>query len=236
MRCENCGWDNPGGNTKCEKCGVPLEQSFGDSNTPTVRQAAQGLDANGGFDLKKTVAGCPECGYPVRPGDIQCPQCGNNLGGNPTVPEKEEPKPKPSRKSFGGTVIKGAEISKDISGENSDKKTEEPARSAGKKIVGFLVTYSHTPLGEFFPLYEGRNFVGKSCENNAVIKGDDSVSGKHLSILYRAVDGKFKFKDEQSVNGTFINGELIDEGELANNDIIAIGSTKLVLMIIPKIE
>ena len=57
-----------------------------------------------------------------------------------------------------------------------------------------------------------------------------------MSILFRPVEQKFKFKDEQSSNGTFINGELMDEGELKNLDKIRIGETSILFMEIPKID
>ena len=216
MRCENCGWDNPNENSKCEKCGAQLGKS---TMKETAQQTTQNF-SDGGFDPKKTVKGCPECGYMVRPGESQCPQCGH---GESVKPINQEPQI--SNPPFKGTVIR------------KNEETPEQERSAGKKVVGFLVTYSHTELGEFFPLYEGKNYVGKESGMNVHIKNDNAISSKHCCILYRTVDSKFKFKDEQSTNGTFINNELIDEGELTNNDIISIGDkTKLVFMVIPRIE
>jgi len=209
MRCENCGWDNPNENVKCEKCGARLGQSANQQANATQRFS------DSGFDVKKTQQGCLQCGYPIRPDESQCPQCENILNGESPTLEPPSLTLDPQKKK-GRTVIKG---------------TPE-----GNKLVGFLVTYSHIPLGEFFPLLEGRNFVGKDDSMDVQIKDDDAVSEKHFSILYRTVDGKFKFKDEQSSNGTFINNELLDEGELTNNDIISIGSTKLIFMVIPKIE
>lgn len=218
MRCENCGWENPNENSRCEKCGASL--GAGSSPQHTVSTIA-----DSGFDPKKTQKGCPECGYPIRPGDNQCPQCGNTIGGGAsTVPDVPPPSPSPQPKPkpvHQGTVPPWVKP-----GDNM----------VGKKVVGFLVTYSHNRLGEFFPLYESRNFIGKDANMDIQITNDDSVSSKHLSILYRSVDSKFKFRDEQSTSGTFINGELIDEGELTNHDIISIGNTKLVLTIIPKME
>ncbi|MDR0830717.1 MAG: FHA domain-containing protein [Prevotellaceae bacterium] len=236
MRCENCGWENPNENVKCEKCGGKLDKSSsGGAQQSTERESVnstQRIGGNaggfaGGFDASKTAKGCSECGYPIRPGDVKCPQCGGTLGGEkPTVPEipKDEPKPK-----FKGTIIRGVP-KKDEEGKSITYTASE------KRLVAFLVTYNHNPYGEFFPIYEGRNFVGKGGDMDAEVQGDDSVSSKHFSILYRAVDSRFKFKDEQSINGTFVNGELIDEGELKNLDIITIGATKLVFMVIPKID
>ena len=64
---------------------------------------------------------------------------------------------------------------------------------------------------------------------------DNEVSGKHFSILYRSADGKFKFKDEQSSNGTYLNEVLTDEGELSPFDTIRIVGTRLIFIAIPQL-
>jgi hypothetical protein len=107
--------------------------------------------------------------------------------------------------------------------------------TAGKKIVGFLVTYSASPLGKSFNIYEGRNYVGRDITCDVCITSDSQISGKHFSILFRAVDSKFKFKDEQSSNGTIVNDLLEDDGELKNFDVIRIGDTKFIFIAIPQI-
>ena len=105
----------------------------------------------------------------------------------------------------------------------------------GRKLVGFLVTYNRTPLGKAFPVYEGRNYVGRDASCDIAVTDDNLMSGRHMSILYRSVDNKFKFRDEQSSNGTFINKELLDEGELQNYDIVRVGSTLFIFVAIPQI-
>lgn len=102
-----------------------------------------------------------------------------------------------------------------------------------RKLVGFLVTYNRDPNGRAYNIYEGRNFVGRDPGCDISVPDDDQMSGRHMSILYRAVDNKFKFRDEQSSNGTFVNKELLDDGELENNDIIRAGSTLFVFIAIP---
>lgn len=104
----------------------------------------------------------------------------------------------------------------------------------GRKLVGFLVTY-RDPLGKAYNLYEGRNYIGRDHSCDICINDDDQLSGRHMSILYRSVDNKFKFRDEQSSNGTFINKQLIDDGELQNYDIIRVGSTIFIFIAIPRI-
>ena len=82
MRCNNCGWNNPETNSKCEKCGAALS---------APRQSQQ-ADMN--ENLKKTIVDadafgqqvnsnvCPKCGYPMREGTTVCPQCGYGASGN----------------------------------------------------------------------------------------------------------------------------------------------------------
>ena len=99
--------------------------------------------------------------------------------------------------------------------------------------MGFLVTYNRNPNGKSYNLYEGRNYIGRESSCDICIPDDSEISGRHLSILYRSVDKKFKFRDEQSSNGTFVNKELIDEGELRNYDIIRVGGTLFIFIAIP---
>ena len=105
---------------------------------------------------------------------------------------------------------------------------------SGKKIVGLLITYDTVSTGQVFNIYEGRNYIGRDAVTDVNIQSDSQISGKHFSILYRLADGKFKFKDEQSSNGTFVNDVLTDEGELKTFDLIRIGSTKLTFIAIPQ--
>ncbi|MDR1022792.1 MAG: FHA domain-containing protein [Prevotellaceae bacterium] len=107
---------------------------------------------------------------------------------------------------------------------------------SGKRAMGLLVTYDTNPAGQVFNIYEGRNYIGREASADVSIPNDLQVSGKHFSILYRVADGKFKFRDEQSSNGTFVNEALADEGELSTFDVIRIGVTKLIFIAIPQIS
>lgn len=105
-----------------------------------------------------------------------------------------------------------------------------------RRLVGFLVTYNRNPMGKAYNIYEGRNYVGRDPKCGICVPDDNQMSGTHMSILFRNVDSKFKFRDEQSSNGTFVNKELLDEGELKNYDIIRVGSTLFIFMAIPIIN
>lgn len=97
-------------------------------------------------------------------------------------------------------------------------------QNIGRKLVGWLVSYTLDPLGQDFKLREGRNIIGSDQACDIVIP-DNQVSGKHLTILYRM--GEFKFKDELSTNGTFVNDTFVEEGVLKDGDVIRIGQTVL---------
>ena len=209
MRCKNCGWDNHEENVKCEKCNVSLS-SYEIEELPLSSD-----DDTEEFNSKNTYFGCSTCGYPVRPTETECPICGHAFSDTNTgAPE--------NKKSDSGTIIQGASADKDFG--NGERK----------RLVAFLVTYSNSANGDFFPLFEGKNYIGRGRSLQVSIQGDTKISEKHVSILFRPVDRKFKFKDEQSSNGTFINDALIDEGELNNLDVIRIGATRLLFIEIPQ--
>lgn len=123
-----------------------------------------------------------------------------------------------------------------IGGGTVIRQPKGAAAGKGRKLVGFLVSYNRTPLGKAYEIYEGKNYIGRDRSSDIAIPDDNQMSGRHMSILYRNVDNKFKYRDEQSSNGTFVNKELSDEGELQNYDIIRLGNTVFIFMAIPKLD
>lgn len=104
----------------------------------------------------------------------------------------------------------------------------------GRKLVGLLVSYSNSPTGEVFSIYEGRNTIGRQHSCDISFSTDDMMSGVHLLILYREAEGVFWAADQNSSNGTYVNGKFVsDRVALNTNDVIEIGKTKLVFLGIP---
>jgi hypothetical protein len=166
-----------------------------------------------------------------------CPFCpsqssGGTTGGN--FGEKTELNSE-GRTQVGGTQSAVPTIPMDSGGGRTIiRPAQGGIASSGKKLVGLLVTYSTNPNGQVFNIFEGKNFIGRDMPVDICIP-DNEVSGKHFSILYRSADGRFKFKDEQSSNGTFLNEVLTDEGELTSFDVIRIGGTRLIFIAIPQL-
>jgi pSer/pThr/pTyr-binding forkhead associated (FHA) protein len=90
-----------------------------------------------------------------------------------------------------------------------------------------LVTYDINPAGVDFKLFVGRHKIGGGNNNDIVIQ-QPGVSEGHAILLYR--ENKFVLQDMLSTNGTFVNGEAIeDRVVLKNDDVIRIGSINLKL-------
>jgi len=128
----------------------------------------------------------------------------------------------PSKSADNRTVF-GEEVIAEL--ESGQKVIQKEYRS-GRKLVGWIVTYSFDKMGVDFHLYEGRNVIGRDMECNITIP-DKTISGKHATILFK--NDKFKIKDELSSHGTFVNDRDIEDEtiELHDNDIIRLGETVL---------
>ncbi len=106
--------------------------------------------------------------------------------------------------------------------------------NASRKLVGLLVSYSEKEMGEVYKIFEGRNYIGRSKQNDIQIESDKNMSSKHLMILYREAENIFWAIDQDSSNGTYINGEFAsDKIALKTNDVIIIGATKFTFLAIP---
>ena len=81
-----------------------------------------------------------------------------------------------------------------------DKKfieTNQIRNFDGRKLVGWLISFSQNNSGSDFRLYEGRNSIGTDSSNEICIREDMLISSRHLSILFWL--GVFKFRDELSL-------------------------------------
>jgi pSer/pThr/pTyr-binding forkhead associated (FHA) protein len=115
-------------------------------------------------------------------------------------------------------------------------RTKAGSNAVGRKLVGLLITYDQNPNGDVHKIYEGRNLIGRRATCDIPIPGDENMSSEHLLILYRDAEGIFWAADQNSSNGTYINGEFVSERKrLGTNDIIVTGATRFVFLAIPQI-
>lgn len=123
-----------------------------------------------------------------------------------------------------GTVF-GDDEEENINQEGLNYHGQMPKTRYGRKLVGWLVTYSQDELGTDYKLFEGRNVIGRD-EDCGITVDDGRMSAKHAVLLFRA--GKYSLTDSQSSHGTFVNGEDIELEPcyLSDGDIIRMGSTE----------
>ena len=104
-----------------------------------------------------------------------------------------------------------------------DSNISESKSSQGRKLVGWLVSFTWNKEGQDYQLREGKTLIGADSSSDIAL-GDSEVSGLHCTLLYRSE--KFLLKDEFSTNGTFVNGDEIDtQIELSDGDKITVGKT-----------
>ncbi len=99
-----------------------------------------------------------------------------------------------------------------------------------RPIVGVLFSLSRTSLGEIFPLYMGRNVIGRDSECDVCLQ-EETVSGRHAVIVVRNIPQPtprliVSIKDTDSSCGTFINDESTDFDVhlVENNDRLRFGA------------
>lgn len=169
---------------------------------------------------------CPFCptGATINvSGDVHGTEVSEIAGGTkPTVPVGAAD----SGVDGGGTVIRH------VSGASSG---ETGAPAGNRRLVGLLVCYDLDPLGEVYKIYEGRNTIGRRATCDIVLSGDSQISSDHLFILYREAEGVFWAIDNNSSNGTFVNERFENKAQLQSDDVITIGSTRLIFMAIPRL-
>jgi len=118
-----------------------------------------------------------------------------------------------SQNSFNKTII----VTK-----NENSISSPNVKIEKRKIVGWLVTFSHDELGQDYRLYVGKNKIGSVAGCDIVIN-DLSVSAEHAVILFR--DNEFFIKDNFSTNGILINGEKTEGGKLKDGNKLELGNT-----------
>ena len=80
------------------------------------------------------------------------------------------------------------------------------------------------PNGEYrFPLADGAT-IGRGLDN-AVVLDDVRVSRRHA--LLRTLNGRWVIADQQSTNGTFVNGMQVGEHPLHPGDVVSLGGLEV---------
>jgi len=99
-------------------------------------------------------------------------------------------------------------------------------RTEGEEVSAHLICTTGPHAGEVLKLKPGVTTLGRSSDNSFPLSKDKEASRRHALIVYEA--SKFVLQDQNSLNGTFVNDQLIKEPyPLQDGDIILIGVSTL---------
>lgn len=227
MKCESCKKDNADGVKFCKYCGTPL--------VGNILRCVNGHNYDSSYskcpfcpdtDNEKTVMDTPKINSTRN-------QFNRGYDVDKTIMDTSSPVLTPNRQpsqSFANnekTVIY-TPGNQQVTGINNSQSFV--TQNATRKLIGWLVTYDINPNGTDYRIFEGRTRLGKRNTNDIIIN-HPGISDEHAIMLFR--DGKIVIQDNLSTNGTFVNGEMIDEKTtIKNDDIIKLGNLTLKLKVI----
>jgi pSer/pThr/pTyr-binding forkhead associated (FHA) protein len=175
---------------------------------------------------------CPYCGAETRPGDNFCLNCGNRLPavvapqatpgvGDPTLAADNEWMAATAR----ADSSPGASISHDAPTERAEPPTVPGIENPGRLTL-------RTDTGEVLQDYVLEKFrvsIGRAPSSDILLSKDKLTSRNHATILYES--GEYVLVDERSANGTFVNGQQLEEKtsyKLRDGDHVGIGEYELI--------
>ncbi len=212
MKCLSCGKENTQNAKFCKFCGAHL--------------ASKHKTCPNGHNYDANLEKCPYC-----PREEVTATITKAITSAKTVIDRDDNiKTDASEKQSAGKAQTRTVIDKKTVIIGSDQSIAGESSLEGNRLVGWLVSFDLDPAGKDFKIFEGRTKIGRNSSNNIVIDNHE-ISDDHVLLLSR--DNKIIIQDQLSANGTFVNGEKIDERkEVKDNDIIKLGSISFKIKII----
>ncbi len=202
---------------------------------------------------------CPYCSAETRPGDNFCLNCGNRLVpstsspqqaqpafGDATIPASEDwapPVPESSPSPQGSEwqedenlmTIANTSLEQPASPVDTSAATSSAtpvAQAVMDKVENPAHLILRTDSGEVlqeYPLEKPETTIGRAPNSDILLSKDKLTSRRHATVKYE--DGNYVILDERSANGTFVNGQQLEEMTarvLHDGDHIGIGEHELI--------
>jgi pSer/pThr/pTyr-binding forkhead associated (FHA) protein len=192
---------------------------------------------------------CPYCGAETRPGDNFCLNCGNRLTVTPAnVPQQAQPVgdatvtapedwaaaagAQPA--SSGGWNDEAGETVADPSADlsYSSAPTAQSHNDTIEQPALFALRAEGGDILQEYPLDKLEITIGRAPNSDILLSKDKLTSRRHATVHYEM--GHYAVRDERSANGTFVNGQQIDElvpVELHDGDHVGIGEHELIFQV-----
>src|SRR5689334_14045850 len=159
---------------------------------------------------------CSQCGSQNADTAKFCSQCGSPLaaGRSDAVPQDNT-----------STITFGAPAKTEVDERTSLNAADAAAVDALPAGSALLVVQRGPGAGSRYLLDTDLNTVGRHPESD-IFLDDITVSRRHVE--FRREDGTFRVHDVGSLNGTYLNGDRVDDAELQNGDEVRIGKFRLI--------
>jgi pSer/pThr/pTyr-binding forkhead associated (FHA) protein len=187
---------------------------------------------------------CPYCGAETRPGDNFCLNCGNRLlvatpsyqqatplAGDATIPGSDQwsaPIGTPFAPAFNERATAGSTVH-DEGTATQQATMENPAR--------FTVRDDKGDVLQEYRLEKMETVIGRAPSSDILLSKDKLTSRRHAIVRYE--NGNYVISDERSANGTFVNGQQLEElvpHTLKDGDHIGIGEHELIFHLASGVE
>jgi len=185
---------------------------------------------------------CPVCGADTRQGDNYCLNCGQRLFpstsssspvGDPTIVAADEwngvggSSPSGWPIDSGGQVVAASEAS--TQRESAAAPTAQAILDKFEQPARFILRSDTGEVLQEYPLDKPEIVIGRAPNSDILLSKDKLTSRRHANVHYE--NGRYLLLDEHSANGTFVNGEQIEEAVpyvLHDGDHVGIGEHELV--------
>ncbi len=160
---------------------------------------------------------CSQCGSQNSDNARFCSQCGT-----PLAPATSEPTP---NEESATTVTFGAPAKAESDERAKLNQADAAAVDALPSGSALLVVQRGPGAGSRYLLDTDLSTVGRHPESD-IFLDDITVSRRHVE--FRRQEGTFRVHDVGSLNGTYLNGDRVDDVELQSGDEVRIGKFRLI--------
>lgn len=196
--------------------GAPSGQPAQGANAGAAQWGAAAADAGAGASwgapAQATPAPANAGGWGAGIGGQQQPASGANWGAEWGAPAQATPSP-------------AAMPQVTPQGYGDVDKTRVVRPAAGAQGLGMLVVRQGKEPGRIFEARKDRLTIGRSRESDIFLE-DLAVSRLHTTVS-RDEYGRYILRDENSANGTYVNGQRVSEHVLEEGDEIQVGQSVL---------
>lgn len=112
------------------------------------------------------------------------------------------------------------------------KSQAETLKATVEPVVGWLVCTSGSNYGKSFPLFTGKNFIGRDQSMDICLAGDVTISRqKHAIIIYEPKLRQFYAQPGEAHELFYLNNDVVlTSVKLADRDVITVGRTSLMFV------